>query len=86
MRDKSAEILFQSFLREAIESSSSMVRDVHSLTLSIQHLSSFERKINVGFFLGHHLSGILQFWHDYNLALGRHFHSRSVDLGLVSRS
>ena len=37
MRDDSAEVLlFQSFLGEAIVSSSSM-RDVHSMTLSIQH-------------------------------------------------
>ena len=33
----SAEILFQSFLQEALVSSSSMGRDVHSLMLSIQH-------------------------------------------------
>ena len=37
MRDDSAESLFQSFLREAILSSSGMGRDVHTLTLSIQH-------------------------------------------------
>ena len=37
MTDDSAEILFQSFLREAIVSSSGMGRDVHSLTLSIQY-------------------------------------------------
>ena len=35
-RDDSAEILFQSFLQEALLSSSG--RDVHSLMLSIQHL------------------------------------------------
>ena len=35
MRDDSAEILFQSFLREAMVSSSGMGRDGHSLTLSI---------------------------------------------------
>ena len=37
MRDDSAEILFQSFLRDAIVSNSGMGRDVRSLTLSIQH-------------------------------------------------
>ena len=37
MRDDSAEILFQSFLQEALLSSSSMGRDAHSLMLSIQH-------------------------------------------------
>ena len=37
MTDDSAEILFQSFLQEALVSSSSMSRDVHSLMLSIQH-------------------------------------------------
>ena len=37
MRDDSAEILFQSFLREALVSSSGMGRDVHSLMLPIQH-------------------------------------------------
>ena len=37
MRDASAGILFQSFLQEAFVSSSGMSRDVHSLTLSIQH-------------------------------------------------
>ena len=36
MKDKLAEILFQSFWQEAIVSSSGMGRDVHSLTLSIQ--------------------------------------------------
>ena len=35
MRDGSAEIFFQSFLLEAIASSSDMGRNVHSLTLSI---------------------------------------------------
>ena len=39
MRDDSAEILFQSFLQEALVSSSSMGRYVHSLMLSIQHFS-----------------------------------------------
>ena len=34
MRDDSAEILVQSFLREAIVSSSGMDREVHSLTSS----------------------------------------------------
>ena len=38
MTDDSAEILlFQPFLLEAIVSSSGMCRDVHSVTLSIQH-------------------------------------------------
>ena len=37
MIDDSAEILFQSFLHEVLVSSSGMGRDVHSLTLSIQH-------------------------------------------------
>ena len=37
MKDDSAEILFQSFLQEALVSSSGMGRDVHSLMLSIQH-------------------------------------------------
>ena len=38
MRDDSAEILFQSFLQEALVSSSGMDSDVHSLMLStIQH-------------------------------------------------
>ena len=37
MRDDSAEILSQSFLQEALVSSSGMGRDVHSLMLSIQH-------------------------------------------------
>ena len=37
MRDDSAEVLFQSFLQEALVSGSGMGRDVHSLTLSIQH-------------------------------------------------
>ena len=36
MRDDSAEILFQSFLQEALVSSSGMGRDVHSWMLSIQ--------------------------------------------------
>ena len=36
MRDDSAEILFQSFLRDNILCSSGMGRDVRSLTLSIQ--------------------------------------------------
>ena len=35
LRDNSAEILFQSFLKEATMSSSGMGRDVHSLMLSI---------------------------------------------------
>ena len=37
MRDDSAEIFVQSFLREAIVSSSGMDMDVHSVTLNIQH-------------------------------------------------
>ena len=37
MRDDSTEILFQSFLKEAIMGSSGMVRDVQSLMLFIQH-------------------------------------------------
>ena len=40
MRDDSAEILFQTFLQEALVSSSGMGRDVHSLMLSIQHFSA----------------------------------------------
>ena len=37
MRDDSAEIFFQSFMQEALVSSSGMGRDVHSLMMSIQH-------------------------------------------------
>ena len=37
MKDDTAEILFQSFLQEAIMNSSGMGRDIHSLTSSIQH-------------------------------------------------
>ena len=37
MMDDSAEILFQSFLQEALVSSSGMGKDVHFLMLSIQH-------------------------------------------------
>ena len=37
MRDDSAEILFRSFLQEALVSIPGMDRDVHSLMLSIQH-------------------------------------------------
>ena len=37
MKDDSAEILFQSFLQEALVSSSGMGRDVHSLILSAQY-------------------------------------------------
>ena len=40
MTDYSAEILFQSFLQEAIVSSSYMGRDVHSLIFSTQHFFS----------------------------------------------
>ena len=36
MRDDSAEILFQSFLKEAFVSSSGLGRNVHSLTFSVQ--------------------------------------------------
>ena len=38
MRDDLAEVLFQSFLRKANVSGSGTDRDVHALTLSIQHL------------------------------------------------
>ena len=37
MRDCSAEILFQSFLRDALVSSSGMDRDVHSLVFGVIH-------------------------------------------------
>ena len=37
VRDHLAEILFQSFLLEALVSSSGTGRDVHALLLSIQH-------------------------------------------------
>ena len=37
MGDESAEILFQSFLQEALVNSSGMGRDVHFLMMSIQH-------------------------------------------------
>ena len=37
MTDDSAEILFKSFMQEAVMSSSSMSIDAHSLMLSIQH-------------------------------------------------
>ena len=40
MMDNSAEILFQSFLQEALVSSSGIGRDVHSFVLSIQHSSA----------------------------------------------
>ena len=39
-RDDSAEILLQSFLQEALVSSSGMGRDVYSVMLSIQHFLS----------------------------------------------
>ena len=39
MRDDTVESPFQSFLQEALMSSSGMGRDVHSLMLSIRHLS-----------------------------------------------
>ena len=42
--DVSAEILFQYFLQEALVSSSGMVRDVHSLILSIQHFLCRRRR------------------------------------------
>ena len=44
MRVDSAEILFQSFLQEALVSSYSMCRDVHSLMLSNQHFLSRPRR------------------------------------------
>ena len=44
VRDDSAEILFQSFLQEALVSSSGTERDVHSLVLSIQHFLSRPRR------------------------------------------
>ena len=44
MRDDSAEILFQSFLLEALVSSSGTGRDVHSLMLSIQHFLCRSRR------------------------------------------
>ena len=48
MRDYSAEILFQSLQeREAIESSSGVGRDVHSLTLSIQYFLCLYTAITV---------------------------------------
>ena len=37
MMDSSTEILFQSFLQKAVVSSSSFGRNVHSLTLPVQH-------------------------------------------------
>ena len=37
MTDDSAEILFQSFMRRAVMSSSGMGKNVHAMTLSIQH-------------------------------------------------
>ena len=43
MRDDSAEILFQSFLRKALVSSSGMDGDVHSLTLFIQHFLCWQQ-------------------------------------------
>ena len=43
-RDDSAEILFQSFLQEAVVNSSGMARDVHSLMMSIQHFLSRPRR------------------------------------------
>lgn len=44
MRDNSAEILFQSFLREAMVSSSGVDRDLHSLTLSTQQFLCRSRR------------------------------------------
>ena len=44
MRDDPAEILSQSFLQEAIVSSSGMGRGVHSLTFSIQHFFSWPQR------------------------------------------
>ena len=43
-RDTSGEVLFQSFLREAIVRSSGIGRDVHSLRLSIQHFLCLPRR------------------------------------------
>ena len=40
MREDSTEILFQSFLQEALVCSSGIRSDVHSLTLSVKHLLS----------------------------------------------
>ena len=38
MRDDAAEILFETFLQEALVSCSGMGRDIHSLALSIQQI------------------------------------------------
>ena len=43
-RDDVTEILFQSFLQEALVRSFGMGRDVHSLTLSIQHFLCWPRR------------------------------------------
>ena len=43
MRDNSAEIFLQSFLQEALVSSSVMRRDVHSFMLSIQLYSDLPK-------------------------------------------
>ena len=47
--DSAAEILFQSFLQEALVSSSNMGRDVHSLILSIQQFICRPRPALQGF-------------------------------------
>ena len=43
--DDQAEILFQSFVREAIVSSSGMGRDVHSLMLSVSEFFSADHGV-----------------------------------------
>ena len=45
MRDVLAEILFQSFLQEALVCSFGMGRDVHSLRVSIQHFLCLPRRL-----------------------------------------
>ena len=44
MRDDSAEIIFRSFLQEALVSNSGMSRDVHSLVLPTQHFLCRQRR------------------------------------------
>ena len=48
MRDDSAEILFQSFLQEALVSSSGMGRYVHPLMLPIQHFPTLKGALEDG--------------------------------------
>ena len=48
-RDDSTEILFQSFLQEALVSSSGMGRDVHPLMLPIQHFPTLKGALEDGF-------------------------------------